>query len=133
MINEMEALWLLLLPVLEEFSERFSRSETKLFKEIGCSANETCLIRAYLAFKKQKDGSEVAVIIDIKSDGHLFRIEADICHDDGRLIAPSQVSEILLKSATVNSEDWKGKWVNDFKRWLLKQEAVLVSAVSELS
>ena len=46
MIDEMEALWLLLLPALEAFSERLPISESKVLKEIGRSANETYLMRA---------------------------------------------------------------------------------------
>ena len=86
-----------------------------------------------MAFKKQKGGSEVAITVDIRSDRHLFKIEADICTDEGKLVAPSQVSEVLAQIVNGNPEAWKDRWLNDFEHWLLKQEAVLISAVSELS
>jgi len=74
MTDEMDALWLRMLPLLEAISNKVSRSQPSHLKEIGRSDNETYLMRAYLAFKKQNGGSEVAVTVDIRRQGNLFKM-----------------------------------------------------------
>ena len=133
MTDEMDALWLRMLPLLEAISNKVSRSQPSHLKEIGRSDNETYLMRAYLAFKKQNGGSEVAVTVDIRRQGNLFKIDADICTDEGKLVVPTQVYEVLAKEVIGNPEPWKDGWLNDFEHWLFNQEAVLISAVSELT
>ena len=64
----LEALWLRLHTELSTFSERVEMIAPSLISDLGHSKNDAFQLRAYLAFRRNRDGEEVAITVDVQSD-----------------------------------------------------------------
>jgi hypothetical protein len=128
-----EALWLRLQPILAAFAGRLSAVDPTLAHNIGRSANDAFLLRAYLALGRRTGGDELAVTVDVQTKGQQLTLESDACTDDGRIVAIGPSVEISLSENQSNVEDTINIWVRDFERFLSESEPALVMAASHLS
>ena len=127
-----ETLWLRLCEILMAVSERLAILSPALIRDIGWTANAALLVRGYLAFKKHSDGDEVAITIDIQSDGKKMTVESDVCTDGGDVISTGPAVTISLSESQSNV-DIELRWLCEFENFLIANESVLVKALAELS
>ena len=128
-----EALWLRLHVILREFADRLAVADPTLAPDLGRSANDVFLLRAYLALRRHADGAEVAITIDVRGDDQQLTIESDACTDVGEVIAAGPSTAIPLAESQPNVEAAIGNWLREFERFLLAKEPAVATAVSKLT
>ncbi|HJT43943.1 MAG TPA: hypothetical protein VJ750_10630 [Rhizomicrobium sp.] len=133
MTTIIDVLWLRLHAVLAAFSRKIVAVDPMLISDIGRTANDAFLLRGYLAFKRHATGDEVAITIDVQSDGQQVTIESDACADDGRVVATGPSAAIPLSESKANVEAALEDWRREFERFLLESEPAVVRATSLLT
>jgi hypothetical protein len=128
-----EAIWLRLHVVLTAFADQLAAADSALISDLGRSANDTFLLRAYLSFRRHNDGNEVAITVDVQSKGQQLTIESDACSDDGKVIASGPSAAIPLSTIPSNVDSAIDDWLCEFDRWLLVSELAIAKAASRLS
>jgi len=132
-MNSVESLWPRLLVVLAAFATKLVASDPALRHTLGRTANESFLLRAYLAFSKRAGGDEVAITVDIQSDGERLAVASDACTEDGRVIAEGPSAAISLSGGQMDVEAALSNWLGTFERFLLSGEQVIGIATARLS
>jgi hypothetical protein len=128
-----EALWLRLQPILTGFAERLVAADPILIRNLGRTANDAFPLRAYLTFMRHPNGDEVAITVDVGSDGQRLTLESDVCTDQGRIIAVGPSTSIDLSENPSRIEDGIHGWLRAFEEFLMVNEAATASAVSQLA
>lgn len=133
MTTIVRGLWLRLQAILEIYPEKFGSIDPALILDIGYTENDAFLLRGYLAIKKNPDGDELAITVDVQSDDDHFIIKSDAFADDGRVFAVGPSASIPLSEGRLNLEAGVDAWVGEFERFLLENEKALLNAVYQLS
>lgn len=133
MTTIIDVLWLRLHAVLAAFSRKLVAVDPMLISDIGRTANDAFLLRGYLAFKRRATGDEVAITIDVQSDGQQVTIESDACLDDGKVVAVGPAVTIPWADSKVNVEAALEEWLHEFEQFLLENESAVVRATSQLT
>jgi hypothetical protein len=132
MTTTVEALWLRLQAILKVFADRFVASNPTLILDIGRTANDNFMLRGYLAVRRRPGGDEIAITIDVRSDGQRLALESDACSDDGRVVAAGPSAAIALVDDQRSVEAAIGDWLRDFERFLIESEQVVALAAFKL-
>lgn len=125
-------LWPRLQAILATYGEKFGSIDPALIRDIGCTENDAFLLRGYLTLRKHADGDELAIIVDVQSDDHLFIIKSDACADDGRVFAVGPSASIPLSDGQLKVEAALDDWIVAFEKFLRKSEKIVRSAVYQL-
>lgn len=133
MMTIVEALWLRLHAMLSVFAEKLAAVDPALVRNLGRTANDAFVLRGFLAFRRSADGAEVAITVDIQNDAQLMVITSDACADDGRVVADGPSAAIRLSESERNVEIALNDWLHEFEQFLLKNESLVVAAVSHLA
>jgi hypothetical protein len=127
-----EALWLRLRLILAALADRLAAADPTLIRDLGRTANDAFLLRGYLALKRHKDGDEVAITVDVRSDGRQLTVESDVCTDDGEVIAGGPSTSIELSETQSRIDTAVNDWLRDFEQFLQMSETAVVKAASTL-
>ncbi len=126
-------MWLNLHPILRGFSRRLAAAHPELLCDLGRSANDTFVLRAYLAVKRSASGEEVAITVDVRSDGQALIVESDACLDNGKVLAAGPSVTISLTDEDLCIESAFSGWLSEFERFLSESEAVVELAIAGLA
>jgi hypothetical protein len=127
-----EPLWLHLHAALSAFAEKLALVDPSLIHDLGRSKNDAFLLRAYLAFRRSAGSEEVAITVDVQSDGKRTMIESDVCKDDGTVVAAGPSAEIQLSEDDLSVQHALDGWMREFEKFLSDSEPEIVSAVCRL-
>ncbi|MGJ3704311.1 hypothetical protein [Variovorax sp. AFSI2.2] len=127
-----EPLWLRLHAALLAFSEKLEKIDSSLICDLGRIQNDAFLLRAYLAFRRGAGNEEVAITVDVQSDGKQMKIESDACKDDGTVLAVGPFAEIQLSEDDLGVQHALDGWVREFEQFLSDSETEIVAAASRL-
>ena len=133
MMTIVDALWLRLHAMLSAFSEKLATVDPAPVRDLGRTANEAFVLRGFLAFRRSANGDEVAITVDIQNDGQQMTITADICIDDGKVVAAGPAAAIRLSESERSVEIALNDWLHEFEQFLLKNESTVVTAVAQLA
>lgn len=133
MTTIVEALWLRLHAILTVFGDRLAAADPTLICNIGRTANDAFLLRGYLALQRHAGGDEIAIIIDVRSDGQQLTLESDACTDSGGVVIAGPSALIPLADGQTSVEVEIGDWLREFERFLEENEQAVVLAASGLT
>jgi hypothetical protein len=131
--NIVEMLWSRLQIVLAAFATKLAASDPALCHKLGRTSNESFLLRAYLAFSKRSGGDELAITVDVQSDGQQLAVASDACTDDGRVIAEGPSATIPLSADQMEVEVALSSWLVAFERFLVSGEQAIGIETARLS
>jgi hypothetical protein len=127
-----EDIWRRLDPVLKAFADRLVARDPALICDLGRTSNEVFPLRGYLALARSKSGDEIAVTIDVKSDGELLVLASDVCADQGLVIATGPSTTLNLSDDESRIDTGIGDWLRELEQFLVAHEAATATAVSRL-
>ena len=132
MMTVVETLWLPLHAALSAFSEKLAMIDPSLICDIGRTKNEAFPLRAYLTFRRSSGNEEVAITVDVQSDGKQMMIESDVCKDDGMVLAAGPFAQIELSEDALGLQHALDDWMREFEQFLSDSETEIVAAASRL-
>jgi hypothetical protein len=127
-----EALWIRLRIIFTALADRLTTVDPTLICDLGRTANEAFLLRGYVALKRHRDGDEIAITVDVQSDGQRLTVESDVCADNGEVIAVGPSISIELSETQSRIDDAVSDWLRDFEQFLRVNETAVVQAASTL-
>ncbi|HWK95336.1 MAG TPA: hypothetical protein VNR39_07925 [Pseudolabrys sp.] len=133
MVTVVDTLWLRLHAMLSAFAVKMTTIDSALVREIRRTANDAFLLRGYLALRKSTQGEELAISVDIQTDGQQLVVESDACLDDGRVVADGPSVVVRLSESDQNVEAALNDWLHEFEQFLLKNESAVVAVLSKLA
>jgi hypothetical protein len=125
--NLTEFLWVRLQLLFVSLIEYVCNSRDNFIHDVGKSSNSTFPLRAYLTFMRDKNGDEIAVTVDVVNrDGKHF-IEADICGEDGLILAegPSAQMTELTEMSLIS-------WLEEYEVFLKANQNKVKEKAAEL-
>ena len=133
MTDLVKTLWDHVQVLLASFATRLAVDDPTLRHELGRTSNEAFSLRAYLALRKRADGGEVAVTIDVQSDGIRLVVVSDACTEDVTIIADGPSAAIPLVGNQTENEVALASWLRAFEQFLLDSEQPIRTATARLS
>jgi hypothetical protein len=127
-----ESLWLRVHASLTAFADRLTTADPSLIRDLRRTKNDTFPLRGYLAFKRQTDGDEVAITIDVRCEAQQLTIEADVCSDEGQIIAGGPAATVSLSESSTTVDAAIDGWLQEFEQFLIKQEPMVRQTVAHL-
>ena len=128
-----DALWLRLHAILKIFAHRLAATNPRLVSDLGRTANEAFLLRGYLALRRHVADDEIAITIDVQSNGQQLTLESDICTNEGAMIATGPSAVIPLAGGQVSVDAGLHNWLREFEQFLQENERAVASAVSKMT
>jgi hypothetical protein len=128
-----ETLWLRLRTSLSAFAQKLLVADPTLIQELQRTSNDAFLLRGYLAIRRRTDGDEIAITVDVQSDGQQITIVSDACTDAGSVVAPGPSAAIQLSEGEPSVEAALNDWLREFERFLVNSEPAVVAAASHLA
>lgn len=118
-----ENLWKRLQSAFEPLIVLMLALDSRISHSMGQSNNDAFPLRAYVAFMVGED--EISVTVDLQNNNGQLTIGADICCDDGKVLAegPSAILGDVNELKIV--EDKLSEWVSSFEMFLSDSGEVL--------
>lgn len=116
-----------------DFAQRIQTAVPSIICDVGKSSNSAFLLRSFVSLRAENDGDELAVTIDISHpDNETISIDADICMDDGRIIAAGPSVQFPAKNVRTISIDAVSAWSSAFDNFLRASEPTVVQVISKM-
>jgi hypothetical protein len=132
MTLEIDILWLRTRPILAAFAQRLKAIDPALFVSVGRAPNDAHVLRGCLTVGRQPASDEVAVRVDVWSDGQDATIESDIGTRAGEILAVGPCVTVGL-SGQVEDDALIARWIRELEPFLRANESVVIEALSESS
>jgi hypothetical protein len=129
MTNIAEALWPRICGLLTLFWEKLAAGDPSLVCNIGRTSNDAFPLRAFLAICRSLDGAELSITVDVRDVGVEFRIESDVCFEDGRIIANGPIAT-FQKSQEIDSA--LEVWLDELDEFLQETQPKVAFALAQL-
>lgn len=127
-----EAFWSRLHATLSIIEGKIAILEPTIIRDIGCTANDSFVLRGYLALRRNSDSDEIAITVDVHGDGEQVTITSDVCRDDGRVLMVGPSAVIRSSDADPVNDSELQVWLDAFAQFLLSNESAILLAVSAL-
>ena len=127
-----EVLWAHIRPVLADFADRLTTVDSTVMPNIQRTANGSFPLRCYLALKRTKDGEEMAITVDVRSNKQQLIVESDVCIDNGEVIAAGPSTIIVLAEDQSLIDSAICGWTRDFEQFLRANETTIFESASSL-
>jgi len=128
-----DAFWIRLQTVLSSFAAGLVAADPTLVPDIARTANDAFLLRGYLALRRHADGNEVAITVDVRSDGQQLTLDSDVCTDGGEVVATGPSTRIPIAEGRINVEIGIRDWLIEFERFLGENEQKVAAVASTLA
>ena len=115
-------LWIRLQPMFVLLTEYICNSENNFIHNIGKSSNSAFPLRAYLTFMKDNNSDEISVTVDVINRDGAYFIEADICGEDGLILADGPTIHMLEPT-----EKDLALWLEEYEAFLNSQQDMIKS------
>ena len=121
-----ERLRCLLRPLLAASADKVRELNPKITHDLGWTANDAFVLRAYSEFRGRDDGEEVAITVDAKIVGSKMEIESDVCRSDGTVITvgPTAVVPVPCDAA----DGALRAWLQRFEQFIRRTEGKIAGA-----
>jgi hypothetical protein len=115
--------------VLTLYSEKFTAGDPGLVCKVGHTSNEAFPLRAFLAICRSSDGDELSVTVDVRDAGLALKIQADVCWDDGRMIAKGPAATVRK---SLDLDFALEAWLGELKEFLHESRPSIALALATL-
>jgi hypothetical protein len=127
-----DKLWVRIGPALDTLAKKVAEACPGLTRQLNQHRNDSFPLWGYLAFMKNRDGPEIAVMVDVQNHGERVLIASDICWDDGRIVATGPSASFLTSSDEATVHITVEDWVHKFERWTVQSESALIQECKTL-
>lgn len=125
--NLTDFLWVRLQLLFVSLIEYVCSSKDDFIHNVGKSDNDAFPLRAYLTFMRDKNGVEIAVTVDVINRNGSYFIEADICSEDGFILAEGPSVELIELTEKVLTS-----WLEEYEAFLKLNQCLVKEKVTEL-
>lgn len=118
---------------MNRFARRVHAAVPSSICDIGQYSNDSFLLRSFVSLRGEPDGEELALTVNIirPAPNKKFVIECDLCMDDGRLVAPGPVTE-LLPGSDAHLPDVLLLWSKEFDEFLHQSAPKAIDVLTEM-
>ncbi len=125
--NLTEFLWVRLQSLFVSLIQYVCSSKDDFIHNVGKSSNDAFPLRAYLTFMKDKNGDEIAVTVDVVNRNGNYFFEADICGEDGLILAEGPSAEMMEIT-----EKELSSWLEEYESFLKSSQSLVKEKAAEL-
>ena len=117
--------------LLQEVGEHISRTSESVACKVGRHQNENFPLRAYLSIDREGGARELAITVDVKSDGDRWQLSSDVCYEDGVVLFVGPVAEVVSDTADA-SQRRLAEWAGQLRRFLAENRDAVAKAARSL-
>ncbi|MDX5405750.1 MAG: hypothetical protein LPK11_01745 [Chromatiaceae bacterium] len=125
--NLTKFLWVRLQSLFVSLIQYVCSSKDDFIHNVGKSSNDAFPLRAYLTIMKDKNGNEISVTVDVVNRNGSYFIEADICGEDGLILAEGPSAEMIELS-----EKELSSWLEEYESFLKYSQSLVKEKAAEL-